>query len=541
MDGGRQTDPGVAEPSRASGIATIGWLLAALLTHLLLLDAAVETFRGGSPFRWWISPGLLAFMALSIWLWRPGGKWLRRHGPAMAAMTPLFGLLAALAVTAWLPGGQAKGIRLMSQTTSTVLTLAAIPAVVLATFVILEAMALVPSRWRSIARAVFVLLCAYAVVALVAALRDRTPYPALFRGGAVWSRLPFWLQGTFVGLFGLVPVALVGQVGRFAARLKGHQPPRILGRQAVALVLALAMSLPPVSVPGASVPGANLAGAAAAAHQARGGTAASSWRPPAGQIRNLFRALDAATKRIDRTSFDPVAVVEKVGSRTDALFVWVRDNTRWVPYRGALRGPVGVLMDRSGNSLDRALLLGELLQLGGHTARLARAQVPAATAEGWLARMPKRPVGPSAQAPPIDTLLASADSTAGESGSAPPICARCSSRCTGPPRNWPTRPRGARPTTRGRCWRTWAGRRRTTKRPESCWRLSLTTGGSRPWTTASGPTSTRSCPMPGLASARWRPRTSFPSRNLTGRCTWTEGPARRWTCASWRNSAAARP
>jgi len=410
MDGGRQTDAGVAEPSRASRIATIGWLLAALLTHLLLLDAAVETFWGGSPLRWWISPGLLAFMALSVWLWRPGGGWLRRHGPATSAMTPLFGLLAALAVTAWLPGGQAKGIRLMSQTTSTVLTLAAIPLVVLATFVILEAMALVPSRWRSIARAVFVLLCAYAVVALVAALRDRTPYPALFRGGAVWSRLPFWLQGTFVGLFGLVPVALAAQLGRFAARLKGHQPPRILGRQALALVLALAMSLPPVSVPGANVPGA-----AAAAQQARSGTAAS-WRPPAGQIRNLFRALDAATKRIDRTSFDPVAVVEKVGSGADALFVWVRDNTRWAPYRGALRGPVGVLMDRSGNSLDRALLLGELLQLGGHTARLARAQVPAATAEGWLARMPKRPVGPSAQAPPIDTLLASADSAAGESG-----------------------------------------------------------------------------------------------------------------------------
>jgi hypothetical protein len=101
-------------------------------------------------------------------------------------------------------------------------------------------------------------------------------------------------------------------------------------------------------------------------------------RPPKGvhtveRLERLFQALGAAARDIPRETFDAKAVVAHVGRDPRALFQWVRDETFFVPYRGALRGPTGVLMDRLGNSLDRALLLCEFLRLAGHQARLARA------------------------------------------------------------------------------------------------------------------------------------------------------------------------
>ena len=75
------------------------------------------------------------------------------------------------------------------------------------------------------------------------------------------------------------------------------------------------------------------------------------------KLENLFDALEEAAKEIPRDTFDPKAIVEKVGTDPQKLFEWVRDNTYLVPYRGSLRGPIGVVMDRLGNSLDRSLLL----------------------------------------------------------------------------------------------------------------------------------------------------------------------------------------
>src|SRR6185312_14039863 len=79
---------------------------------------------------------------------------------------------------------------------------------------------------------------------------------------------------------------------------------------------------------------------------------------------------------------------------------WVRDRTMWLPYQGELRGPVGVLLDRGGSSLDRALLLAELLRLSGQTVRLAHAMLPADRASALLARLRTAPI----VGPPADDL-----------------------------------------------------------------------------------------------------------------------------------------
>jgi hypothetical protein len=69
---------------------------------------------------------------------------------------------------------------------------------------------------------------------------------------------------------------------------------------------------------------------------------------------------------------DPLTVLAEVGGDPQALLGWVAANTALVAYRGELRGAAGVLIDRSGNSLDRALLLAELLRQSGQEVRLAR-------------------------------------------------------------------------------------------------------------------------------------------------------------------------
>src|SRR5690554_1427378 len=88
----------------------------------------------------------------------------------------------------------------------------------------------------------------------------------------------------------------------------------------------------------------------------------------------LFETLEQAVAEMPKDSFDMEAALARIGA-TDpaAIFEWVRDNTGFVAYRGALKGASGVLMDRQGNSLDRALLLERLLETAGHRTALARA------------------------------------------------------------------------------------------------------------------------------------------------------------------------
>src|SRR5947207_753763 len=59
----------------------------------------------------------------------------------------------------------------------------------------------------------------------------------------------------------------------------------------------------------------------------------------------------------------------------------------WTGAVGELRGAAGVLMDRCGNSLDRALLLAEMLRTVGFEARLARGELPEKQASELLAKV----------------------------------------------------------------------------------------------------------------------------------------------------------
>jgi len=139
-------------------------------------------------------------------------------------------------------------------------------------------------------------------------------------------------------------------------------------------------------------------------------------------LEKLYQQLDREAQQIPKAAFDAQAIVEKVGNDPQKLFGWVRDNTWWAPYRGALRGPRGVLMDHLGSSVDRALLLAELLRLAGHPARLVRVDLSEEQARKLLAKVPSalppRDVsavaGRPAEDSPSDALLQAAGLSAPE-------------------------------------------------------------------------------------------------------------------------------
>jgi len=96
------------------------------------------------------------------------------------------------------------------------------------------------------------------------------------------------------------------------------------------------------------------------------------------RMRGLFDVVRAVNQVVPRDTFDLNAVVDQVGREPAKFHARVRTHTVWVPYRGALRGAPGTLMDRAGNSLDRSLLLARLHQQQAETEAAPTAgEVPA--------------------------------------------------------------------------------------------------------------------------------------------------------------------
>jgi hypothetical protein len=94
------------------------------------------------------------------------------------------------------------------------------------------------------------------------------------------------------------------------------------------------------------------------------------------QLQRSLQAIEDGRQQAPRDRWDPQYIVDTVGLDPAVLYRWERENVGWVPYRGQLRGPTGVLMDRRGNSLDMSLLLAKLMTLAGLKARLAHATLP---------------------------------------------------------------------------------------------------------------------------------------------------------------------
>jgi hypothetical protein len=109
------------------------------------------------------------------------------------------------------------------------------------------------------------------------------------------------------------------------------------------------------------------------------------------ELRALVDLVISGAGRLPRAEFDPAALARQLGKDPKAHFEWVRDHTWWAPYRGLLRGSRGVLLDRLGSNLDRAVLLGELLTISGHEVRLAHSELSHVRARELLGKLRSTP------------------------------------------------------------------------------------------------------------------------------------------------------
>lgn len=89
----------------------------------------------------------------------------------------------------------------------------------------------------------------------------------------------------------------------------------------------------------------------------------------------IFQAAREVRANLDQTRFSVEAVLDATDYESEQIARFVREEIAFEQYPGALRGPNGTVLSRSGNSLDQALLLAKLLRDAGYDARIARAKL----------------------------------------------------------------------------------------------------------------------------------------------------------------------
>jgi hypothetical protein len=361
------TETAPASPLRRAGLGLSGGLL-----YLLLLDAAVETWLAASPARWIVVATVAAYLALSALL-------RRRLAGGMRVALSLVMIFALLAFSAWRPAGAYDGIVMLRQPPGTVLTGLTALAILLAAWTLARA-AFMPPAIRIIA----VALAVYALAATVWGMVAATPYPALVHGQSLWTRLPFWLQGAFVGGLVLLPAALLVQVG---AAIVGRQGG--LRRRDLLLAITSALSLAIVA-------------AGFVARQDAGGVAGGVGQNGPGLRPLTVAALQLPVPRTPDLAFvEPEHFAAALGKDPVRIFEFVRDQVAYEPYVGCLRGPRGTLLALAGNSVDRAALLASLLTHAGHRARFVHGPLPDSRVQDLVASVfAERPeAGPSQPQP----------------------------------------------------------------------------------------------------------------------------------------------
>lgn len=365
-------------------------IVVALLFNALLIDAAVETSVSGS-----LVSMLVVLIATVHGVVSVGAAWYVRQRPfPWAALAGASGLVfvGMLAVTAWQPGGLSDGVRVMGLPTSVTLSIVSALALVVA------GISLVRTRFLPLwGRSALSLIALYGVVAFVLGAARATPYADLLSGSSVWRQLPSWLQGAWIGAVIALPLAVIGSgIAAWNRARTAEKRPWGL-QQNTALLLSAAIPLAAITesgraaslLPTASEVLAPLKDSYRDASQALL-PANLGARPAPSELHDwlerVFPIVEKMAQDIPRDLFDLEAVIAAVGRDPDTLFKWARDNTYLVPYRGILRGEKGVLLDRLGNSLDRAMVLQALLRSAGHRVRLARGRLTEGQARQVLAR-----------------------------------------------------------------------------------------------------------------------------------------------------------
>jgi hypothetical protein len=120
----------------------------------------------------------------------------------------------------------------------------------------------------------------------------------------------------------------------------------------------------------------------------------ASYKQATDKLTRLYAGLDVINAKIDRSLFEIDALADRLGADPATIFKFVRDEIRYEPYVGVLRGALGTLVCRAGNSLDRSLLLAALLQKAGLAVQISNGKLSDADAHALVLRVfePMKPL-----------------------------------------------------------------------------------------------------------------------------------------------------
>ena len=187
--------PASASP-KASG--SVGASIVSVILALLLIDVAVETFLAGSPLLISVVVVEVLVIVLLALLWS-------RVGPTTRVMIPLAGLIGLVAWAVVRVGaGADPALRLATLTLPRIAVAMTAVAVVMAA---LTPLLLFGRRWYF--GVPLTIIGLYALVPLARALLVAAALPRVLAGEFDWQRLPFWLQGGYLGGGVLLPLALL--------------------------------------------------------------------------------------------------------------------------------------------------------------------------------------------------------------------------------------------------------------------------------------------------------------------------------------------
>ena len=214
-----ETQPDIpVETRRGRAVARLATRLGVLLVRLagdaLLIDAAYETWRSGSPLRTIVVAAVAGFALLTLWVLSQGGR-IGGRGWLTDPASPYILLLGLFIYSAGSPTDIANGPVLVGQPAGVALS---------GILFLLVALAVVrfsgPWGVRTLwLRVLVAALGVYAVWSLVLALRARTGGVAVLAGDCEWRAAPVWLRGGYVGAFVMLPLAFVREFADAMTRL----------------------------------------------------------------------------------------------------------------------------------------------------------------------------------------------------------------------------------------------------------------------------------------------------------------------------------
>lgn len=91
----------------------------------------------------------------------------------------------------------------------------------------------------------------------------------------------------------------------------------------------------------------------------------AEYEDAAARLERALSAFEFLESRIDTSQFDVAAKAKALDYDRDRIFAFVRDEVRYEPYFGVLRGAKGTMMGLAGNAADQSVLLAELLMASG--------------------------------------------------------------------------------------------------------------------------------------------------------------------------------